>query len=104
MFCAYTHSLTYTHSLSDIPDTQLWDVLHCSVIFPVLEAEVEIRHTNDSGVSMMAKNLKHLEYLKYHNPDTTLPDSNRALALDTDCALNTCQYQTIPTHLLTNIL
>lgn len=27
---------------------------------------------------MMAKNLKRLEYLKYHNPDNTLPASERA--------------------------
>ena len=43
---------------------------------------VEIRHTTDSGLFMMAKNLTHLEYLKYHNSDTTLPDSKRALALE----------------------
>ena len=53
---------------------------------------------------MMAKNLKHLEYVKYHNPDTTLPDSERSLALALDCAFNTCQYQRAPIHLLTKIL
>ena len=63
---------------------------------------VEKRHTTDSGLFMMAKNLKHLEYLKYHNSDTTLPDSKRALALD--CAFNTCQYPTASVHLLTKIL
>ena len=43
---------------------------------------VEIRHTTDSRLFMMAKNRKHLEYLKYRNSDTTLPDSKRALALE----------------------
>lgn len=97
MFCTYTHSLTYIHILSEIPDMQLCHVLlHCSITVSALEAKVEIRHTIDSGVFMMVRNLKHLEYLKYHNPDTTLPASKRASVDCADGPINTYRYQTIP--------
>lgn len=71
MFCMYTHFLTYIHTLSEIPDMQPCHVTirqfqHSPA--SALEADVEIRHTSDSGVFMMAKNLKHLGYLKCHNP------------------------------------
>ena len=97
------HTLWHIHTLS------LWysryltmGCISLSCHISCSGGRVEKRHTTDSGLFMMAKNLKHLEYLKYHNSDTTLPDSKRALALD--CAFNTCQYPTASVHLLTKIL
>lgn len=45
---------------------------------------------------MMAKNLKHLEYLKYHNPDTTLPATKESFSRLVDGLFHIHQYQTIP--------
>lgn len=54
-FCACTHSLTYIYTLSEMPDMQPHHVVHCSVTVLSLEGEVEIRHTTDSWVFMMAE-------------------------------------------------
>lgn len=107
MYCVYTHSLTYPHFLWYSRYVTVGRVtLFCHTSYS--GAEVEIRRITDSGVFMMAKNLKHLEYLKCHNPDTTLPDPKRALALGLvlglACTFNTYQFQTISIHLLTKRL
>lgn len=68
--CVYT-GIYFSLPFSKISDMQLCHVLHCFITDPGLEVNIEIRHTTGSGVFTMAWNLKHLEYLKYHNPETS---------------------------------
>lgn len=77
-YVLYVHNfLTYIHTLSLKFQTCNYAMLllYGSIIASALEAEVEITHTSDSGVFMMAENLKHLEYLKCHNPTHFQPST-----------------------------